>query len=85
MLTLIWNPLRSLSPFTFSPSLPNPQYLVLSFCALCLIPHYVLPVLISHKKRMMFEYGYHWLIDNKRPRMHLLFHLYLKYNNLCDK
>jgi len=44
----------SLSPLTFSPSLPNPQYLVLSFCALCLIPRYVLPALIPHKKRMMF-------------------------------
>ena len=44
----------SLSPLTFFPSLPNPQYLVLSFCALCLIPQYVLPALIPHKKRMMF-------------------------------
>jgi hypothetical protein len=36
--------------------------------------------LISHKKHMMFEYAYLWLIDNKCLRMHLLFHLYLKYN-----
>jgi hypothetical protein len=29
---------------------------------------------------MMFEYGFHWLIDNKRLRTHLLFHLYLEFN-----
>ncbi len=82
LLTSILNLRRSLSPLKFSPSLPNLQYLVLSFCVLCLIPHYVLPVLISHKNRMMFEYGYHWLIDNKHLRMHLLFHLDLKYNTM---
>ncbi len=54
----------SLSPSLFSPSLPNLQHVVLSLCALCLIPRYVLPVLISHKKRMMFEYDYHWLTIN---------------------
>jgi hypothetical protein len=54
--------LLSLSPLTFSPSLPNPQYLILSFYALCLIPRYVLSVLISHKKCTMFKYGY-TLID----------------------
>ncbi len=70
----------SLSPSTFSPSLPNPQYLGLSLCALCLTPRYVLPALIPHKKCMMFEYDYHWLIDNKRLRTHLLFHLALEYN-----
>ncbi len=76
----------TLSPFTYvlslSPSLPNLQYLVLSFCAFCPIPRYVLPVLIPHKKHMMFEYDYHWLIVNKRLRMHLLFHLYLEYNTM---
>ncbi len=54
----------SLSASSFSPSLPNSQHLVLSLCALCLIPHYVLPVLISHKKCMMFKYDYHWLTIN---------------------
>ncbi len=49
----------------------------LSLCVLCLTPHYVSPVLIPHEKRMMFNYYYHCLIDNKRLRMHLLFHLYL--------
>jgi hypothetical protein len=29
----------------------------------------------------MFEYDYHCLIDNKCLRTHLLFHLYLEYNN----
>jgi len=28
----------------------------------------------------MFEYDYHCLIDNKRLRTHLLFHLALEYN-----
>ncbi len=28
----------------------------------------------------MFHYDYHCLIDNKRLRTHLLFHLYLRYN-----
>jgi hypothetical protein len=72
----------SLPPLMFSPSLPNPQYLVLSFCTLCLIPLYILPVLIPHKKRMIIEYDYHCLIDNKSLRTHLLFHLALKYNIL---
>ncbi len=72
--------LFSLPSSIFSPSLPNPQYLVLSFCAFCLTPRYVLPALIPHKKRMMFEYDYHWLIDNKHLRTHLLFHLALEYN-----
>jgi hypothetical protein len=31
----------------------------LSLCALCLIPRFVLPVLISHKKRMMHKHDYH--------------------------
>jgi hypothetical protein len=70
----------SLSPLTFSPSLPNPQCLISSFCTLCLIPLQVLPILIPHKKCMMFEYDYHWFTDNKRLRTHQLFHLYLEYN-----
>ncbi len=70
----------SLPPLSFSPSLPISQYLVLSFCTLCLIPHYFSPVLIPHKKRMMFGYDYHCLIDNKCLRTHLLFHLALEYN-----
>ncbi len=68
----------SLSPSTFSPSLPNPQSL--SFCTICLTPRYVQPALILHKKHMMFEYDNHGLIDNKHLRMHLLFHLALEYN-----
>ncbi len=59
----------------FSPSLPNPQYLILSLSVFRLFPHYVLPAVISHKKRMMFKYDYHCLIDNKSLQMHLLFHL----------
>ncbi len=74
----------SLPPLTFSPSLPNPQYLALSFCTLCLIPLYVLPVQIPHKKCMMFHYDYHCLFDNKRLRTHLLFHLYLEYNTYLN-
>ncbi len=54
----------SLSQSLHSLSLPNSQHLVLSLCALCLIPHYVLPVLISHKKCMMLEYDYHCLTIN---------------------
>ncbi len=79
------------TPFSLSfhlcslPLSPNSQYLVLSFCTLCLIPLYVLPVMIPHKKRMMFRYDYHCLIDNKCLRMHLLFHLYLRYNNCSVK
>ncbi len=38
---------------------------------------YVLPGLISHKKRMMCYSDYHCLIDNKHLRTHKLFHLYL--------
>jgi hypothetical protein len=62
---------------TFSPSLPNPQYFVLSLSLSLfhLFPYYVLPALISHKKCMMFEYDYHCLSDNKSLQMHLLFHL----------
>ncbi len=70
----------SLPPLRFSPSLPILQYLVLSFCTLCLIPLYISPVLIPHKKHMMFEYHFHCLIDNKCQRTHLLFHLALEYN-----
>ncbi len=55
----------------------------LSLCTLCLIPLYVLPVLIPHKKCMLFEYDYHWFTENICPRMHLLFHLALEYNKLC--
>jgi hypothetical protein len=64
----------SLSPLTFSPSHRTLQPLFLSFCALCLIPHYILPVLILHKKCMMFKHDLS-LIDNKHLRTHLLFHL----------
>ncbi len=38
---------------------------------------YVSPGLIPHKKCMMLYYDYHCLIDNKRLRMHELFHLSL--------
>ncbi len=70
-----------LSPSTFVLSLsPISQYLALSFCTLCLIPLYILPVLSPHKKRMMLHYDYHWFTDNKCLRMHQLFHLYLEYN-----
>jgi len=31
---------------------------------------------------MMFHYDYHCLIDNKRLRTHMLFHLALKYNTI---
>ncbi len=41
---------------------------------------YVSPVLIPHKKCMMFPYDYQCLIDNKHLRTHELFHLYLRYN-----
>ncbi len=40
------------------------------------------PVMIPHKKRMMFLYHYHCLIDNKHLRTHELFHLPFKYNIL---
>jgi hypothetical protein len=63
-------------PYSFASSVlslsPNLQYLILS---LCLTPPYVSPVLIPHKKRMMFHNDYHCLIDNKCLRTHLLFHL----------
>jgi len=55
-----------LKPALFSLSISvlslSPQFTTsgsLSLCTICLIPRYVLPVLISHKKRMMYEYDYH--------------------------
>ena len=53
--------------------------LSLSMCSV-----YDSPVMISHKKRMMFLYHYHCLIDNKSLRTHKLFHLYLRYNKLNE-
>ncbi len=70
----------SLSTYILSLSPQSAISRSLSLCAFCPIPHYVLHVLIPHKKCIMFHYDYHWLIDNKRLRMHLFFHLYLKYN-----
>ncbi len=43
------------------------------------------PVMISHKKRMMFLYYYHCLIDNKRLRTHELFHLPFIYDSSDKK
>jgi len=63
-----------LSPSIFSPSLPNPQYLVLSFCAFCLTPRYILPALIHIKSAWCLNMI---SIDNKHLRTHLLFHLAL--------
>jgi hypothetical protein len=77
------NPRCILSLAPFSPSLPSLQYLVLSLCVLCPIPHYVSPGMIPHKKCMIFNYDYHCLID-KCLRMHLLFHLYLQYD-ICHE
>ncbi len=56
---LLNHPCRFLSSPSFSPSLPIPQYLILSFYPLCLIPRHNLPVFISHKKRMIHMYDHH--------------------------
>ncbi len=47
----------SISILSLSPQFATSQSL--SLCTLCLFPRYVLPVLISNKKRMMYNYDYH--------------------------
>jgi hypothetical protein len=45
----------------------SPQFAISlspSLCTHCLIPCYVLPVVNSHKKHMMYVYDYHWLTIN---------------------
>jgi hypothetical protein len=74
-----------LSPSTYILSLSRQSAISLSLF-LCFLPKSPLciPVLIAHKNHMSFEYDHHLLIDNKCLRTHLLFHLYLEYNNLLE-
>jgi hypothetical protein len=60
-----------------NPHQPEPAY---EDASLSVCSAYDSPVLISHKKHMMFLYHYHCLIDNKSLRTHKLFHLPLRYN-----
>ncbi len=62
-------------------SLPlSPFHNISLSLSVCVV--YDSPVMISHKKRMMFLYDDQCLIDNKSLRMHSVFHLNLR-NDTC--